>query len=185
MRPNVELLLLVLGGAAGILQAADITWRFIKGEENAWRGLWWRLPILLLCCAVAFWSMRGWAGAADEHFRRATECFSAKDRAGALTEADACIAIQPSHTGALKLQGACRGIDGDHTGAAEAYRRAVKVDPEDAEAYLGLATAAEAAGLRQEAIGAFRMVTRLPNAQVAQRRLAEERMAALAKEGGT
>lgn len=115
---------------------------------------------------------------AQTHLRAAERHFQAHNRPAAKAEAERALTLAPGLVPAQLLIGACCLVDEDHSGAIDAYRRAIRLDPEDPEASLGLATALEAAGRRKEARQWYERTLRNPRSTVAQRDQATRRLAA-------
>ncbi len=111
------------------------------------------------------------------HLRRAELLFREHSREEAKAAAREAISLAPGLVEAHKLIGACCLVDQDAAGAAEAYGEATRLDPEDPEAAIGLATALEAEGRARDAQRWYEHVLGNPRSTGAQRDQAKRRLA--------
>jgi len=181
---NLDKIPAIVGLIVSILQGVDISWRYISARRLNGRGLYVRLAVLcggvllVLCC----WPQVN-GETSEFHYQQAKQFFDSKNRTQAIEEARQAIQIEPANIGSWKLLGACYGIDRNMEDSVAAYERATKIDPDDVEARLGLATALEATGKKSEAVQAYRVVLRHPKATIEQSQLARQRVNSLHSQG--
>jgi tetratricopeptide (TPR) repeat protein len=98
---------------------------------------------------------------AGEHLKLAHRKFSKSDFAGAETEVDRALLVDPTSAPAFAMRAFLRLAARDLNGAIEAATHALSLDPAEAEAYLALATAYNAQREFQKSEAAAQQVIRM------------------------
>jgi Tfp pilus assembly protein PilF len=169
---------------AGGVSAVGTVWQFVIGHGPNVKQIVGRLLVLAACSgAIAYVLMTPAKSAkqpvtvsADAYYQKAKQFFDLHNRPDAEKEARQAILLEPSHKEAHKLLGACYGIDQNLDAAAAEYKEAVSIDPNDAEAELGLGMSLEGVGNKPEAKQAYHYVLLDPQSTDSQREIAHTRL---------
>ena len=175
---------IALSIVTGGISAVGTIWQFIAGQGPNGRQIVGRLLVLVACTgAITYVLMKPTKPAkqpvtlsADAYYQKARQSFDLHNRPFAEKEARQAISLEPTHKEAHKLLGACYGIDQNLDASAAEYKEAVKIDPNDAEAELGLGMSLEGVGNKPEAKQAYNYVLLDSQSSLSQRQLAHTRL---------
>ena len=169
---------------AGGISAVGTIWQFIIGQGPNAKQIAGRLLVLAACTgAIAYVLMTPAKSvkqpvpvSANAHYQKARQFFDLHNRPAAEGEARQAVLLEPTHKEAHKLLGACYGIDQNLDASAAEYKEAVNIDPNDAEAELGLGMSLEGVGNKPEAKQAYHYVLLNPQSTDSQREIAHTQL---------